>query len=117
MDLFKNQLKYHKVLDITDKLKGNQKGLRDKIIKAADDLLARCSGLGNNPYSVNVITYSGHGITFDGDAIAVVPEIQPEAENKVPRFINMSGLARKFASIENTINIFLLSMCRTSPPN
>jgi hypothetical protein len=49
--------------------------LRDKIIKQADELLARCSGFGANPYSVNVITYSGHGITFDGDAIAVLPEI------------------------------------------
>ncbi len=29
----------------------------------------------------------------------------------------MSVLARKFASVENTINIFLLSMCRISPPN
>jgi hypothetical protein len=25
---------------------------------------------------VNVITYSGHGITFDGDAIAVIPEYE-----------------------------------------
>jgi hypothetical protein len=33
------------------------------------------SGLGENPYSVNVITYSGHGITlFDKDAIAVIPD-------------------------------------------
>jgi hypothetical protein len=27
---------------------------------------------------VNVITYSGHGITFDGDAIAVIPEFEEE---------------------------------------
>ena len=33
-----------------------------------------CAGKGNNPYVVNVITFSGHGITFDGDAIAVIPE-------------------------------------------
>ncbi len=91
--------------------------MRDKILQQADELFAKCSGFGTNPYSVNVITYSGHGITFDGDAIAVIPEIQPEALNLVPRFINMSGLARKFASVENTINIFLLSMCRVSPPN
>ena len=91
--------------------------MRAKILSEADELLAKCSGFGANPYSVNVITYSGHGITFDGDAIAVIPEIQPEALNLVPRFINMSGLARKFASIENTINIFLLSMCRVSPQN
>ena len=31
------------------------------------------NGKGVNPYSVNVITYSGHGISFSGDAIAVIP--------------------------------------------
>lgn len=35
-----------------------------------------CSWLGNNPYTVNVITFSGHGITFRGDAIAVIPEYE-----------------------------------------
>jgi hypothetical protein len=40
-------------------------------------MLKSCSGIGENPYSVNVITFSGHGITFDGDAIAVIPELSP----------------------------------------
>jgi hypothetical protein len=110
-------MNYHKVLEITDKMKVNQKGLRDKILKQTDELLAKCSGIGINPFSVNVITYSGHGIHFNGDAIAVIPEIQPDADNKVTRFINMSGLARKFASIDNTMTIFILSMCRVSPQN
>ena len=78
----------------------------------ADEMLGRCSGIGENPYSVNVITFSGHGITFDGDAIAVIPELVPDVENKVARYINMSGLARKFASRDNTLKIFILSMCR-----
>ena len=30
-------------------------------------------GKGQNPYTVNVVTYSGHGLTFKGDAIAVIP--------------------------------------------
>lgn len=76
-------------------------------------MIKRCSGVGRNPYSVNVVTFSGHGITFDGDAIAVIPETEGEdLDNKFARFINMSGLARKFASIDNTLNIFILSMCR-----
>ncbi len=29
---------------------------------------------GYGPFIVNVVTFSGHGITFDGDAIAVIPE-------------------------------------------
>jgi hypothetical protein len=80
-------------------------------------MINTCSGVGINPYSVNVVTFSGHGLTFDGDAIAVIPDIHAGSDVKVPRFINMSGLARKFASIENTINIFILSMCRVNPGN
>ncbi len=41
-----------------------------------------CDGLGNNPYTVNVITFSGHGITFRGDAIAVIPEYEIKIEDK-----------------------------------
>ncbi len=63
-----------------------------------------------NPYKVNVITFSGHGIAVEGDAIAVIP--QKVGDKKEARFINMSGLARKFAEKEFTINFFLMSMCR-----
>ncbi len=28
----------------------------------------------NNPFTVNVISFSGHGLTFDGDAIGVIPQ-------------------------------------------
>ena len=34
----------------------------------------RSVGTGRNPFTVNVITFSGHGVTYDGDAIAVIPE-------------------------------------------
>jgi len=33
-----------------------------------------CGGIGDNPFIVNVFTFSGHGITFKGDAIAAIPE-------------------------------------------
>jgi hypothetical protein len=36
-------------------------------------MLNKCDGKGNNPYVVNIITYSGHGITYEGDAIGVIP--------------------------------------------
>jgi len=39
-------------------------------------MLVICNGKGNNPYIVNVITYSGHGITFEGDTIGVIPEYE-----------------------------------------
>ncbi len=62
-----------------------------------------------------MVTFSGHGFTFDGDAIAVIPEYPSnpaDAEYKHLRYINMSGLARKFAAVDHTLNIFILSMCR-----
>jgi hypothetical protein len=78
--------------------------------------VTKCDGIGKNPFVVNVITYSGHGITFDGDAIAVIAEyedaIKSEDQQKVVRFINFSDWARRFAEIKNTFSIFILSMCR-----
>jgi hypothetical protein len=51
-----------------------QINLRSKIMDKLDNMVSRCDGIGKNPYTVNVITYSGHGFTFDGDAIAAIPE-------------------------------------------
>ena len=77
-------------------------------------MLYRCDGVGENPYVVNFITFSGHGITFDGDAIAVIPEYEDSKNKdlKVLRFINFSDWARGFAEIKNTLSFFILSMCR-----
>lgn len=73
-----------------------------------------CGGIGYNPFIVNVVTFSGHGITFKGDAIAAIPEYidKDNKQQKVVRFINFSDWARRFAEIKNTISIFILSMCR-----
>ncbi len=35
---------------------------------------SKCDGKGINPFTVNFITFSGHGITFDGEALACIPE-------------------------------------------
>jgi hypothetical protein len=67
--------------------------------------------VGTNPWTVNIITFSGHGITYDGNAIAVIPETLKDG-SKVARFINMAGLARKFAGIKNTYTLIIASMCR-----
>ena len=61
-------------------------------------MLTACTGIGKNPYVVNVITFSGHSIRCEGETIFVVPEIKDVTSvDKVPRFINVTGLARKFA--------------------
>ena len=80
-------------------------------------MISTCDGNGINHFVVNVITFSGHGITYDNDAIAVIPEFdeeikQNDEKQKVLRFINFSHWARKFAEIKNTLSIFILSMCR-----
>jgi hypothetical protein len=56
-----------------------QINLRSKILKELEDVISRCDGIGKNPFVVNFITYSGHGITFDGEAIAAIPEFQDES--------------------------------------
>lgn len=37
-------------------------------------MIQRCNGIGTIPFTVNVISYSGHGFTCDGQTIAVVPQ-------------------------------------------
>jgi hypothetical protein len=58
-------------------------------------------------------TYSGHGITFEGDAIAILSELDNTKGERVPRFINFSKYARYLACKDYTFNIFILSICRT----
>jgi hypothetical protein len=77
-------------------------------------MLAICKIKRNNPYTVNVITFSCHGITYNKDAIAVISEEQKGEDGDVKivfRFINISHWARKFAAVSNTITVFLMSMC------
>ena len=70
--------------------------MRDKITQKLDEIYSNKNENKENPFKVNVISFSGHGITFDGDAIGVIP--QKEDNNEfAARFINFSGYARKFA--------------------
>ncbi len=73
--------------------------------------MRKCPEIGLNPLAINVISFHGHGIKFKGDPIAVIYEKTWNGKHEA-RFINMAGIARKFANLDNTINIFLMSMCR-----
>lgn len=94
----------------------DQTNLRDKILKNFEQMQNSCTGLGKNPYIVNVVTYSGFGFSLNGDAIAVIPQYNStDAKSngiKEPRFINLSAFARKLAGCKHTINIFLIGSCR-----
>ncbi len=59
-----------------------------------------------------MVTFSGHGISFQRDSVAVIPECQEVGLNGCARFINISGVARKFAEKHYSINIFILNMCQ-----
>ena len=72
-------------------------------------MLSACTGIGKNPYVLNVITFSGHSISCDGETIFVVPEISVGGDNRVARFINVSDLARKFASTKYILSIFIMN--------
>lgn len=56
------------------------KHLRNKIVEKFEDMYSKCTGLGANPYSVNVITYTGHGFIYGGDEFAAIPEFDDEKE-------------------------------------
>lgn len=53
--------------------------------------------IGKNPFTVNVISFSGNGFHYNGDEIGIIPDKNNEGDFEV-RFINFSGLARKFAA-------------------
>ena len=68
-----------------------------------------------NPYVVNVITFTGYGFTLGGDYIFIVPETSEK--DRLVRFINVSGLARKFASRKFALNLFILNTVTVPAPS
>jgi hypothetical protein len=70
---FKHDLKYHNVSTITDAENNTNIKLRDKITQKLNEIHSNRNENKENPFKVNVISFSGHGITFEGDAIAVIP--------------------------------------------
>ena len=74
-------------------------------------MLTNSSGVGNNPYVSNFMSFSGHGITINGDSIALIPGIRHIRvdgkpvldENGEPSYeyyfypLNLSYWARRFA--------------------
>ncbi len=71
-----------------------------------------------NPYVVNVITFTGYGFTLGGDYIFIVPETsEKDRLVKLVRFINVSGLARKFASRKFALNLFILNTVTVPAPS
>ena len=71
-----------------------------------------CGGYGTNPFTVNVISYSGHGFTCQGDTIAVIPQQSQSKGPKELRFLNLSGIARRFAERAYTLTLIIASLCR-----
>ena len=90
-EFFEKNIGFHNVEKMTEKT--NKAGFRDKIIKKFEEMLSHCKVKGNNPYFVNVITFSGHGITYQNEAIAVISEEIKGEDGEVKRvflFINIS---------------------------
>ena len=47
--------------------------MRKKTIQHLEELHKNSLGKGKNQYTVNIVTYSGHGTRYGGDDIAVIP--------------------------------------------
>ena len=77
-------------------------------------MLDASTGHGVNPYTVNFISYCGHGVIDQyGDALCVIPIIIKDSEDCVIKYVNFDEWARKFSNKKNTFNIFLFSACRS----
>lgn len=50
--------------------------MRTRIVNELEEFYSSTPGIGKNPYTVNVITFSGHGYDHEGEAIAVVAELE-----------------------------------------
>ena len=61
---FKHDLKYHNVSTITDAENNDSIKLRDKITQKLDEIFLNKNEDKENPFKVNVISFSGHGITY-----------------------------------------------------
>jgi hypothetical protein len=53
--------------------RSERKSYRDLIVGQFEEMMKKNCGEGLNPYSVNVVSFSGHGNYLEGDAIAVIP--------------------------------------------
>ena len=77
-------------------------------------MLDASTGHGNNPYTVNFISYCGHGVINEhNDALCVIPIKPKDSEEGIIKYVNLDEWARKFSNKINTINIFLFSACRS----
>ncbi len=54
--------------------------MRRKIIDNLEEFYSSTPGRGKNPYTVNVITFSGHGYDHEGESIAVIAEKDKESK-------------------------------------
>ena len=70
---------------------------------------------GLNPFTVNFFSFCGHGlINSRNEAIFLIPQYVGEDDNWVLKTLNVDLEAKRFATKENSINIFLFSACRDS---
>ena len=74
------------------------------IEKMLSDMMNDANGKGRNPYVVNFISFCGHGVEINGDAIGLIPmeKATPTAENPKLKTsylycLNISMWARKFS--------------------
>lgn len=75
-DLFKNQLAFNSVDTLIDKSDTMKKNFSNRVIQKIEQVYKNCAGVGNNPYTVNIISFCGHGITYNNDNIAVLVDSQ-----------------------------------------
>lgn len=74
---------------------------------------------GKFPYTVNFFSFCGHGALNEKKETLFIVPITPRDGGKALfderfyKFINIEQIATKFSEKEHSLNIFLVSACRT----
>ncbi len=59
-------------------------------MKYLENMFRHSSGMGSNPYTVNFISFGGHGIYYRGDDLACINDTRSATDLSL-RFINFSA--------------------------
>jgi hypothetical protein len=92
----------------------NEKSLFQDLRKQIDDMYKTTQKRGNNSYPLNFFSFSGFGfVNMYNDSIFLVPTKSPAHDDWWElNQLNIDEEARRFATKENSINIFLVSASR-----
>ncbi len=104
-----DEIDYSPVSSISDLKNQNiPDGLKIAATKMLDNAKFN-SGNALNMYQVNLFFFQGHGVSYKGDPILLIPD---KANPTKLKFFNVENFAKKLASIDKCLSIIIFDACR-----